>query len=151
SRNRKGPLLLRGAAGRPSAFPGPQECPRGSGPARSFAPRLKTSVPFDIGGGPIYIFQSAREGNCGPPDPSYPAPPAGRSPPMPYVPSVGPACRLRRSPRRNARTAAMAVELAVLLPVLVFLFAVGVDFARVFYYQLTIENCARNGALFGSN
>jgi hypothetical protein len=43
------------------------------------------------------------------------------------------------------------VELAVLAPCLVFLFVIAVDFARVFYYQLTLNNCARNGALFGSN
>jgi hypothetical protein len=30
-----------------------------------------------------------------------------------------------------------------------FLFVIVVDFGRVFYYSLTIENCARNGALYG--
>jgi Flp pilus assembly protein TadG len=44
-----------------------------------------------------------------------------------------------------------AVELAVLLPLLMFLFAVGVDFARVFYFSLTLTNCARNGAIYRSD
>jgi hypothetical protein len=43
-----------------------------------------------------------------------------------------------------------AVELAVVAPFLVFLFVVAVDFARVFYYAVAIDNCARNGAAFGS-
>jgi hypothetical protein len=41
--------------------------------------------------------------------------------------------------------------LAVLLPVLAFLFVITVDFARVFYYTQTIENCARNGALYAAD
>jgi Flp pilus assembly protein TadG len=40
--------------------------------------------------------------------------------------------------------------LAVLLPLLLFLFAIGVDYARVFNPYLTITNCARSGALYGS-
>jgi len=54
-------------------------------------------------------------------------------------------------PGKRLRRGAAAVELAVLAPFLVFLFLVTVDFARVFYYQLTIEDCARNGALLGSS
>ncbi|HZU37961.1 MAG TPA: TadE/TadG family type IV pilus assembly protein [Gemmataceae bacterium] len=50
-------------------------------------------------------------------------------------------------PRRRA---AALVELALLLPLLIFLFLLTVDFARVFYYWLTIENCARNGATYAS-
>ena len=53
-----------------------------------------------------------------------------------------------RTARRRQGTA--AVELAVLLPFLVFVFVIGIDYARVFYHGLTIENCARNGALYGS-
>ena len=41
------------------------------------------------------------------------------------------------------------VELAVLLPVLTLLFVIAIDYARVFYYAVTIANCARNGALYG--
>jgi hypothetical protein len=42
------------------------------------------------------------------------------------------------------------VELAVLLPFLVFIFLITIDFARIFYYSMTIENCLHNGAIFGS-
>lgn len=50
----------------------------------------------------------------------------------------------------NERRGAAILELAVLLPLLAFLFVAGVDFARVFYHQLTLTNCARNGAEYGS-
>ena len=43
------------------------------------------------------------------------------------------------------------VELAVLLPLLVFLFVIGVDFARVYYYSVTLTNCARAGAMYASD
>ena len=42
------------------------------------------------------------------------------------------------------------MELAIVLPFLCFLFVVAVDFARIFYFSLTVANCARNGALYGS-
>jgi len=58
--------------------------------------------------------------------------------------------RLRRSDRR-ARRGAVAVEFAVLLPFLCFLFVTAVDFARVFYLAITVQNCARNGAYYASN
>lgn len=59
---------------------------------------------------------------------------------------------LRRSNSlvRDSRLGAAAVELAILLPLLGFLFVAGVDFARVFYHFLTITNCARNGAVYAS-
>jgi Flp pilus assembly protein TadG len=41
------------------------------------------------------------------------------------------------------------IELALLLPFLCFLFVITVDWARVFYFDLTVENCARCGALYG--
>jgi Flp pilus assembly protein TadG len=44
-----------------------------------------------------------------------------------------------------------AVELAVLLPLLAVLLVIAVDWARVFYYSLTITNCARNGAIYASD
>jgi Flp pilus assembly protein TadG len=50
-----------------------------------------------------------------------------------------------------SRRAAATVELAILLPLLVFLFAIAVDFARIFYFSQTIQNCARNGAIYASN
>jgi Flp pilus assembly protein TadG len=43
------------------------------------------------------------------------------------------------------------VELAILLPVLMFLFVVAIDYARIFYAAVTIQNCARNGAYYVSN
>jgi Flp pilus assembly protein TadG len=49
------------------------------------------------------------------------------------------------------RRGAAAVELAILLPFLVFLFIIAVDWARVFYYSVTCQNCARNGALWASD
>lgn len=55
------------------------------------------------------------------------------------------------TPRKNcSRKGAAALEFAVLLPFLAFLVAVGVDFARVYYYTLTMTNCARNGAMYAS-
>jgi Flp pilus assembly protein TadG len=56
---------------------------------------------------------------------------------------------MRASGRK--RRAVAAVELALLLPLLVLLFSISVDFARVFYYSQTLANCARNGAIYGSN
>jgi Flp pilus assembly protein TadG len=49
------------------------------------------------------------------------------------------------------RKGVAAVELAFLAPLLALLFVITVDFARVFYYQLTLNDCARNGALFGAD
>ena len=51
----------------------------------------------------------------------------------------------------NRRSGAAVVELAVLLPVLCFLFVISVDYARVFYFSLTLKNAARNGAYYASN
>ena len=70
---------------------------------------------------------------------------------------------LRPSSRRNrngqgsppfsppGRRGIAAVELAVVLIALSPLFVLTIDFARLFYYQITIQNCARNGALYGAN
>jgi Flp pilus assembly protein TadG len=49
------------------------------------------------------------------------------------------------------RRGAAVVEMAVLLPLLVFLFLLAADFARVFYFSLTLTNCARAGALYASD
>jgi Flp pilus assembly protein TadG len=55
------------------------------------------------------------------------------------------------SPRGGSRRRGVAVaELAVLAPVLAFLFLMVIDFARIFYYSITIENCAEVSALFAS-
>ena len=58
---------------------------------------------------------------------------------------------MRRPPSTNQRRAVAAVELAVLLPFLCFLFVVAVDFARIFYLAITVQNCARNGAYYASD
>ena len=57
---------------------------------------------------------------------------------------------LRRPADHRPRRAAAALELAVLLPFLIFLFAVAVDFCRVFYYTQTLQNAAYTGALYAS-
>jgi len=41
-----------------------------------------------------------------------------------------------------------AVELATLLPLIVFLSMATIDFARVVYALVILQNCARNGALY---
>ncbi len=56
-----------------------------------------------------------------------------------------------RHGRKRCRKGVAAVELAVLLPLLVFLFLITIDFARVYYFSLTLTNCARAGALYASD
>lgn len=60
---------------------------------------------------------------------------------------------VRRTGRRPQcrRSGTAVVELALLLPLLVFLFLVAADFARVYYFSLTLTNCARAGALYASD
>ncbi len=61
----------------------------------------------------------------------------------------GRAVRLGRpGARREPRRGMAAVELAFLLPLLVFASMAAVDFARVAYAQIILQNCARNGALY---
>jgi Flp pilus assembly protein TadG len=59
------------------------------------------------------------------------------------------------SPRLTIRAArrqgAAAAELALMLPVLTFVFIVAIDFCRLFYAYNVITNCARNGALWASD
>lgn len=57
------------------------------------------------------------------------------------------------TPRRQSlsRRGVAAVELALLLPLLVLLFVLAADFSRVYYYSLTVTNCARAGALYASD
>jgi Flp pilus assembly protein TadG len=56
----------------------------------------------------------------------------------------------RGVPGKQNRPGVAAVEFAVLLPFLVFMFVIAVDWARIFYYAIAVENCARNGALYMS-
>ena len=53
---------------------------------------------------------------------------------------------MTRHPNRCRRGAA-AVEAAILLPFVVFLAAIAVDWARLLYYTITLDNVARGGAL----
>jgi Flp pilus assembly protein TadG len=57
----------------------------------------------------------------------------------------------RRVGRKHLRRGIAVVELAVLLPLLVLLFAIAVDFARIYYCSLSLTNCARAGALYASD
>src|SRR5207302_2695949 len=59
---------------------------------------------------------------------------------------------LRNCKLGAARRHGIAVlELAIFLPLIAFLFLVAVDYSRVFYFSLTVMNCARNGAIYGSD
>jgi Flp pilus assembly protein TadG len=43
------------------------------------------------------------------------------------------------------------VELAVLLPFLLYLCVIAVDWARLMYFTITINDCARSGAIWASD
>jgi Flp pilus assembly protein TadG len=51
-------------------------------------------------------------------------------------------------PKHTARRGAQAVEFAILLPFLAFMFVIVIDWARIFYYSIAVTNCARNGAMY---
>lgn len=53
--------------------------------------------------------------------------------------------------RSTRQTGIAATELALVLPFLCFIFAITVDFSRIFYYTITLEYAARDGAYFASN
>lgn len=50
---------------------------------------------------------------------------------------------------RPRRRGIATTELALVLPLLCFLFVVVMDFCRIFYFSVTVTNCARNGAYYG--
>lgn len=52
---------------------------------------------------------------------------------------------------RRQRRGAATVELSLVLPLLAFLFVIGLDYSRVFYASVIVANCARNGALYASD
>jgi Flp pilus assembly protein TadG len=56
-----------------------------------------------------------------------------------------------RHAKARERSGTAAVELAVLLPFLVFMVVIAVDFARVYRNAQIIMACARNGAVYGSD
>lgn len=58
---------------------------------------------------------------------------------------------MKRDLSRTKRRGSASMELAVLLPLLLFLFVAAVDFTRIFHFSQVIGNCARNGALYRSN
>jgi Flp pilus assembly protein TadG len=51
---------------------------------------------------------------------------------------------------KNRRGVAVA-EFAIILPIVVFLFLIAVDYCRLFYYSQIVTNCARNGAIYASD
>lgn len=53
--------------------------------------------------------------------------------------------------KQRARRGLAAVELAVLLPVIMFLLLLAIDFCRIFYFANCVENAARQGALYASD
>jgi hypothetical protein len=55
--------------------------------------------------------------------------------------------RIRRRPRRGIAIA----ELATVLTTLVFICLAACDFGRAFYNSIILDNCASNGAMYGSN
>jgi Flp pilus assembly protein TadG len=64
----------------------------------------------------------------------------------PSVKESSPAYRSRARSRRGA----MAVELAILAPLLFFLFVITVDFGRALYTSISLDNCCHNAAIYGS-
>jgi len=51
---------------------------------------------------------------------------------------------------RRCRSAAAAAEMAVVLPLLVFLFVMAVDYARAYSSSQVVSTCAHNGAMYAS-
>ena len=60
---------------------------------------------------------------------------------------------LDRTTRKSvrARRGAAVVELAIVLPVLTFLFLVAIDYCRIFFASQVVDNCARNGAIYAGD
>lgn len=59
--------------------------------------------------------------------------------------------QLSSAASRRTRFGSAAVELALLLPILSLLLLITIDFARLYYHYSIVTNCARNGALYGSD
>jgi Flp pilus assembly protein TadG len=57
----------------------------------------------------------------------------------------------RISRGRDSRRGAAVVELAILSPLLLFLFVLVLDFGRIFFYSQTVQNAARAGAIYLSD
>jgi Flp pilus assembly protein TadG len=52
---------------------------------------------------------------------------------------------------RDGRRGAATVEFAFLLPFLIFFAVIATDWARLFYYTISVESCAREGALWAAD
>ena len=52
--------------------------------------------------------------------------------------------------KRSTRRGIAATELALWLPFLALLFAVAVDFCRIYFTTQTVQNCAAAGAMYAS-
>ncbi len=53
--------------------------------------------------------------------------------------------------KNEARRGVAAAELAIVLPFLILMFGVAIDFCRVFHTSQTVQNCAYAGALYSSS
>lgn len=53
--------------------------------------------------------------------------------------------------KKYARRAAAVVEFALVLPILLVLFLIAADFARVYRFTQAVADCARTGAMYLSN
>jgi hypothetical protein len=51
----------------------------------------------------------------------------------------------------GSRRATAVTELAILLPFLMFMWIIAIDWGRIFYYTVTLEYAARDGAYYASN
>lgn len=51
----------------------------------------------------------------------------------------------------DKRWGVAATELAIILPFLIFLWVIAIDWARIFYYTVTVQYAARDGAYCASN
>jgi Flp pilus assembly protein TadG len=59
---------------------------------------------------------------------------------------------MRCQDRSNGvRSAAAALEFVLVMPLVILLFVFAMDFCRIFYYQTTLTNCARSGAIYESD
>jgi Flp pilus assembly protein TadG len=51
---------------------------------------------------------------------------------------------------RSARSGTIAIELAILLPLLMFLAVIGVDYARIFSRAMCLESASRNACYYAA-
>src|SRR5262245_29999830 len=58
---------------------------------------------------------------------------------------------MSRRPSSVCRNGTVSVELAVLLPLIMFLAVIGVDYARIFSRALILETASRNGVLWAAD